>query len=226
MSTIFEHPYHVWRQLQHGQEKIIRWSVWLEKYPKEIREQNGHEHRCSVGFLFTHSLIKIRPYLKLDELLLSRAIDLHDVPEGILGVDTPAPFKKDENDRDEYLAFEQLFKPLGEETWKELQRCFLLQFALENPVCFPDDARAVMDDIQKIHRNEALFFQGVQSVDYMYYCFECYHERGINDLLVEICPRQVPKLEKIASELPGFKEVVWTPQVKDFFVKFWPEYKS
>lgn len=209
--------YRTWRRLQHGQEQIVRFNRFLPRYDGRMRHQNGHEHRCSVCFLFTQTMIEIRPFVVLDELLLTRCVEHHDEPEGILGLDLPANMKQSSDDLKEYLIFEELYKPLGFEVWEELQRSFLLQFCLENPACFPEDARGVMDWLATNHCNEALFFQGVQMYDYLFYAFECFAEHGAAEIMDEVSANQVPRLDRIANLLPGFREVVWTPERRLLF---------
>lgn len=219
-DNIFGSTYGLWRRLQDGQEKIIRFGSYHKRFKNQIRKQNGHEHQCSVMFLFYYFLIQIRPYVKLDELLLTRCANIHDVPEGISGIDTPAPTKKDEDDLGEYIIFRRLYKPLGRKVWIEMQRAFLLQFALKNPSCFPAEARRVMKESQEKNYYEALFFDGVQRMDYLYYAYECYQECGISILMREVTQNQFHILEDIAYKLPGFSQIVWTPKVRRYFKTF------
>lgn len=211
--------FEIWLKLQGGQEKITRFGGYLPRYGQVMRHQNGHEHRCSVCFLFTEMMIRMRPFCELDELMLTRCINHHDEPEGIIGVDVLAPKKKDEDDLREYLVFEELYKGLGEEVWKELQRSFLLQFCIANPACFPEDARAVMSDLAVNRRYEALFFDAVQRLDYLYYAYECY-TRGLDRVLHEVAQTQIDKIEAIAPQLPGFDAAVWTEERAGFFKQF------
>ena len=207
----------VWSRLQHGQEKIIRFGIYHKRFPHVLRKQNGHEHRCSVGFLFMESMIKIRPFIKLDELLLTRCIELHDVPEGITGIDLPSPNKKDCNDLQEYMVFKELYKPLGRDVWTEARRCFLLQFAVANPKCFPEEARLVMQELYEKHFHEALFFDGVQRLDYLYYAYEGFAVHGNETILNEVSSNQFDRLERISKLLPGFRRVIWTNERRNFF---------
>jgi len=223
---VLGHSYYVWRRLQHGQEKIERFSKFFPQFGHQMRHQTGHEHRCSVGFLFDHFMILMRPHIKLDEALLIRCINHHDEPEGILGVDTPAPEKKDLNDLREYIAYEDLCSPLPESVWKELQRAYLLQHCLKNPECFPSDAREVMAGLKESYRNEALFFQGVQDFDYFYSGYESYVEGGVTDVLLDVAKNHLAILDEISSELPGFSQVVWTPKRRSFFKQFFERHSK
>jgi hypothetical protein len=217
----FDGPtFSVWLALQRGQENIIRFGRYHERFPGSLRKQNGHEHRCSVGFLFMKCMIDIRPFIELDELLISRCIELHDIPEGITGIDLPSPNKRDCDDVKEYLVFQELFKPLGRKVWKEVQEAFLLQFALGNKACFPDDAQKVLTELYLGKRNEAVFFDATQRLDYLYYAYECYQKRRVKTVLTEVTRNQFKHLEKAAETLPGFGKVIWTPKHRKFFKRF------
>jgi hypothetical protein len=219
MSLAIGPSFHLWLSLQSGQEQITRFSGYIEKFGERMRHQNGHEHRCSVCSLFTYYMIRIRPHCILDELLLTRCINHHDEPEGILKIDVLAPKKTDLDDLREYEVFEKMYRPLGDDVWMELQKAFLLQFCLTNPKCFPPDARDVMSNLAKHCRHEALFFDGVQRLDYLYYAYECYR-RGLHSILQEVAYGQLKKIELVAAELPGFSEAVWTREVAGFFYYF------
>ncbi len=218
--TVLGHTLAVWRSLQDGgQASITRFSGHTRRFGYRIRKQNGYDHLCSVTYLCTQILIELRPYIALDEMLVSWCFQFHDVPEGLLRRDILAPVKKQDDDLDEYLAFERLFRPLGPATWEVLQRCFLLQFVLEKTDIFPVDARAVLDELRKNRLKEALVFDGIQRYDYLFYSEEC-AEVGTSQVLEDVIPNQIPKLDRIARELPGFKEVVWTPQRRSYFKKY------
>ncbi|MFA6432768.1 MAG: hypothetical protein WCV82_03085 [Candidatus Paceibacterota bacterium] len=212
--------YRTWRRLQHGQEKITRFNRYLDVFGHKMRHQNGDQHRASVCFLFTDAMIRMSEYCELDQLLLTRCINHHDEPEGITGIDTPCIHKTDNDDLVEYLVFACLYEQQGPLVWKEMQRSFLLQFCLTNPACFPDDARQVMADLARTRRHEALFFEGVQRVDYLYYAYECFAEHGIVRILHEVANNQLDRLDTIADQLPGFRQVVWTAERSDFLNRF------
>jgi len=216
----FGYSFFVWRRLQHGQEKIERFNKYFPRFGHLIHHQTGHEHQCSVTFSVDYWMILMRPYVRLDELLLSRDFRSHDISEGITGEDKPGVTKTDKDDRREYLVFEKLMKPLGNEYWKEAQRAFLLQFCLKNPECFPEDARVVMADLAAGNREEALFREGIQEFDYFYSAYEFWVESGVHEILYDVARHYMESLDAIAAELNGFKEVVWTPERRAFFVEF------
>ncbi len=222
-DSVLNPTFSVWRRLQQGQEKIHRFGQHLAN-PETghlLRLQNGHEHCCSVGFLARYYLIKMRQYIELDEALIMNCFRIHDIPEGILLIDVAAHLKVDNDDLNEYLAFEKLMKPLGADVWAEEQRVFLLQFCLINPTCFPADARIVMSKLLKSHGLEALFFDGLQRFDYLYYAYEALIEKEVSSVLAQVAFHQIPHLDRVASKLPGFREAVWTDEKRAFFKKFY-----
>ncbi len=220
INGVLEPSFSVWLRLQKGQEKIIRFGKYHERFKGKLRKQNGHEHRCSVGFLFMDSLIKIRPFCLLDELLITRCVELHDIPEGITGIDLPSVAKKSTDDLKEYLVFEKLCKPLGKEVWPELRRCFLLQFALTNPKCFPENARCILAQLRLEKFREAVFFDCIQRLDYLYYAYECYCKRHVKTTLTEVTRNQFASIDQGAAMIPGFRKVIWTDKRRKFFSQF------
>lgn len=159
----------------------------------------------------------MRPYLSLDEALVNDCCVIHDQAEGLLGVDVADPKKTHQNDLDEYEAFKELYGHVDRIVWESKQRSFLLQFCLKNPECFDTEARAVMTELAKTKRNEALFFRGMEMLDYLYYAYENGALGKVPDILKEVSANQVANLDRIAEELPGFSAVVWTPEIRTFF---------
>ncbi len=225
-GTVLGPSLDVWHRIQSEQDKIVRFSGHTKRFGHRIRWQNGYEHQCSVTVLCTEFLIRLRPYVTLDELLVTRCFLLHDIPEGLLQRDILAPLKKKKDDVDEYLAFKKLFQLLGTMVWSELERAFLLQFALDDNNLFPSEALAVMADLRKNRRNEALAFDGIQSMDYIYYAEECCDRGDVSVVLEEVVTNQWEKMNRIATLLPGFPDVVWTPERRKYFSKYLPGAKE
>lgn len=214
--SVFGHRFRVWLTLQSGQERIIRWSRFLAKFPF-LRKQTGHDHRCSIYFLCSSHLVLIRDYVHLDEALILDCCSVHDEAEGLLMVDVPANIKKDTDDLAEYLAFRDMYHPLGPKIWRAKQMSFLLQTCVNNPECFDNDAREVMSMLAKTKRFEALFFKGIEMLDYLYYAVEG-SDAGAHGLVQEVATHHVHKLDEIAEEVPGFERVVWTPELREHFM--------
>lgn len=221
-NSVLQPAFAVWLKLQSGPEMIIRFGDYVNNpaFGARIRHQNGHEHCCSVGFLSDFYLIKIRKICQLDEALIGRCFRVHDIPEGIIELDVAAPIKTDQDDLREYLTFESLMKPLGSQMWAEQQKAFLLQFCLKNPACFPKDARKIMSKLARTKKNEALFFDGVQRLDYVFYAYECHANHDATMVLEEVLGDQFPKLENIRKQFPEFGKVAWTAQKRKFFSQF------
>ncbi len=226
LSTLSKEPdpvfgglYFVWRRLQHGQEKVIRWGNARERFGG-LRPQTGHDHRCSLELFALHSMIEMRPYGRMDEALAMGSFRVHDVPEGVAQEDKAAFLKTDKDDLHEYMLFLDLCSSLPMPVVKELQRHYLIQHALDNPKCFPADARKVMRKLKEENLHEVLFFQGIQNMDYILYAYEGYRERKVHGLLKEVVTDQFKGLESIARRLPGFREAVWTKERSDYFKSF------
>ncbi len=211
--------YYLWRRVQHGPEKIIRWKA-ARKRISGLRPQSLYAHQVSIKFFARNAIVEMRPYVKMDESLAMGCVDVHDTPEGVRGEDKPAYLKTALDDLAEYETFMELCGGLSTPAWRTFQRQYLLQHALDNPRCFPKDARRVMHELKRNHLNEALFFQGVQMVDYILFGLEGYRERKKPDLVAELATAYRQPLEKIARRLPGFREVVWTKERADFFSSF------
>jgi hypothetical protein len=158
--------------------------------------------------------------VELAEMLVDNGVRYHDTSEGILKFEVIATLKTDLDDLREYLTFRKHFRPLGRVVWPEMRRAFLLQFALTNPSCFPGEAREVMADIANRNRREALCFQGIQELDYIYYAYECYREHKISFVISDIIANRLKQLDMVAKELPGFAEEIWTRKRRQFFLKF------
>ncbi len=209
----------IWLKVQSGQSSIIRFSRYTNKYDKRLRWQNGFQHQASVCFLCMQILIELRPYVSLDELLVSWCFHLHDVPEGLLGRDVLAPNKTEKDDLDEYSAFREHFSTLDKTVWVAMHRAYLLQTALKVPRIFPKDARKIANDLRRHKYFEALAFQGIQVMDYLYYAEEC-ATRNVVEVLEDVASSALPQLDQIAKKLPGFTKTVWTPERRAYFERY------
>ncbi|MFA6315374.1 MAG: hypothetical protein WC648_03365 [Candidatus Paceibacterota bacterium] len=219
-SEPFGQTYQVWLRLQSGQEKVVRFGQYVKMFDGKLRHQTGYDHASSINFLCMTYLLQMRPYIRLDELLITRACQIHDIPEGLLERDIPLPFKKGHEDLEEYKAFRDAFEALGIELWSEYHRCFLLQWALEDHPDLPPDARKILLTLRNSNQAEALFFEGLQKIDYLYYAVECEKEHGINRVLQDITKQHFGRIEEISEELRGFGEVVWTTKRRLYFESY------
>ena len=225
-SGILGSSWHRWLRSQFGQNEVIRWKLWREAYPV-LRRQTLAEHIFSICCLADEKLRAMeRAGCVLDRDIIITCVREHDVGEQLLGVDVPATKKSDLDDLREYLAYREVHEPFGEPEWSRLQQAFLLQSCLKNPGCFPEDTRAIMAELARTHRQEALFFRGIEVLDYLYYAYEGWTNQGIEEILGSVSRRQMPELDKIAMELPAFGQAIWTPDVREVFAKAARDFKG
>ena len=112
-----------------------RWGRF--EYLTATRRQECIQHAYSMVILAPYLLQRLQNYIvrPLDAGLYMTAVAVHDLGEGMRGMDVPFLDKKDKNDRAEYLAFCELCQGLQKES-AHFERAFLLQFCLKNPKCF------------------------------------------------------------------------------------------
>lgn len=216
---IFGHMHHVWCIAQEGGHEVTRWNGWREENP-ELHLQNLFQHQLSFLHLVNIMLMRVRACGgQLDEALVLRSVLVHDVAETIIRRDMAAPQKKGVNDLQEYLAFKEHFQGLGDIEWRELQENFLLQTAIKNDPCFPDDARDVMSWLMRNHRQEAYFFYGMEGLDYLHTAYRGTCEDGIDHMIYEIANGHLGRLEEVSRQVVGFSEGVWTAEVQAYFAE-------
>jgi len=201
----------VWVSGQIGLPLVIRWKKFLQN--GKAREQNSLQHSYSIAVFAIIFVKMLEKYASFDKEIIMDAVLLHDHGEGELKRDILYNDKEESHDFDEYLAFVTRFGQLPEAVFKKCQRAFLLQFALSNPVSFPEKARAIMQEIAEKQKVEALIFRALEYCDYFLYALEQYQELDNVGLMVLVLGNHIPHFEQLAKELPGFKEVFWTEEV-------------
>ena len=70
--------------------------------------------------------------------------------------------------------------------------------------------KKIMKKLAKENKTECLLFEAIEKLDYILYAIEQYLERGNRKILVQVVRNQSPHMDKLASEIPGFRENVWT----------------
>lgn len=199
-----------WRDVQSEMQKVTRWDSVRKDWPN-LRLQNDLQHTYGMEGLTIRLLCQLRekfPELKLDETLVLTSVHVHDQGEMRLQSDIPYSLKTDERDLEEYLAYEKHLICETPATAKFLRRAFLLQFALKNPKCFPDDARELMKDLAANNKNEAHVFDCIERIDYMLFANESW-DKDIPYVLVRVLRNQFEKFEELAGKFPPFKELLW-----------------
>lgn len=90
-----------------------------------------------------------------------------------------------------------------------------------------------MNSLSSYFATEAMIFQAIECWDYVLYAQEQYELLGNERILAQTLRNQIPQLESLARELPGFAKVIWTPEVRGWHMAFldkhdgeWLERKS
>lgn len=198
-----------WKAPQIGLPGVIRWKKYLNN-GGGAREQNSLQHSHSITVLGSFIAAQLAPFARLDVGLLVTALAIHDIGEGELGYDTLYVDKSVDGDLKKYTAFKRRYEKLDSDGFEFMHKAYLLQYALKIPEYFPLQARIIMSNLSREHALEALAFEGVERWDYCLYALEQYREHKNEKILVQVLRNQVPHLDRLAKDLPGFGKVVWT----------------
>lgn len=216
-----------WRQPQQGLPGVIRWGKYYRgdgSFPG-VRKQDSLQHSHSISVLGIPFMHELWMHHFFDLLLVHQALLIHDVGEGITNEDHAYLDKNPSHDVAEYIAFHDLyFGAWGEIGFARLERAFLLQFALKgNHELFPDRARGVLAFLRDNYAREARVFDAIERLDYLFYALEqhIFCPSDASAEIREICARglvqtlrnQIPALNRLASELPGLAEVIWSSEI-------------
>jgi hypothetical protein len=218
----------VWKSAQIGLPEVTRWSKYLsDEANGGVREQNSLQHSHSITRFGDIFMIMLKPFVVLDETLLGRALSIHDEGEGVIKQDTLYIDKTESGDLQEYEGFVSVYSHLPTQVYEELQRAFLLQFAMKNPISFPVDAREVMAQLSFYHASECYAFEAIERLDYVMYAMEQFIERGNAKILVQVLRGQIPHLDRLAAEANiGIEEVFWTDVQSTQFKQFLEIYEG
>ena len=200
-----------WKSPQEKLNKVIRWKKYLEN----ARPQNSLQHSHSITILGIMVLSRIKSFVSLDEGLILSALTLHDVAEGEVGFDTLYIDKTNLSDEKEYFAFVKLYQKTSPDVFDYLHKAFLLQFAFKDPEDFPSSARTEITELRKTKRNEALCFEAIERLDYVFYAIEQATEKNNTKILIQTLRHQLSHLNKLNQELPGF-ETIWTEEISQW----------
>lgn len=215
----------VWHSGQVLLPGVLRWSKYVER-AEGARRQDSLQHSFSLTLLAKILIERLRPHVTLDSELLLTAALVHDMGEGEIGQDTLYIDKSVERDLREYQAFVSRFTQLPNAELEAFCRAFLLQFALKSPKGFPPAACAIMDELARTRRTEALAFEALERWDYVLYALEQYRERENAMILVQTLRHQIPHLRALAIELPGFGTAIFNEGVYDWCLRFLKEYEG
>jgi hypothetical protein len=216
----------VWLSGQVALPQVARWSKYhKENGQKMTRLQNSLQHSYSIPLLGKIVCYKLRPYVSLDEALLQNALLIHDHGEGEILRDTHYIDKNEEGDLEEYLAFVRCYSMLPKNLFEEFNEAFLLQFAMKNPLSFPEEARSLMTFLAIKCKSECLAFDAVERWDYVLYALEQFLVYDNTKILVQTMRHQAPHLDRLTKELPGFGEQIWTTSTRSCFSNLLEDFK-
>jgi len=160
----------------------------------------------------------LKNHISLNETLLLRAFKVHDLGEVLTKRDVLVQNKIDHLDLEEYLVFVDAFSHLRKEVFYQFKLAFLLQFARKNPNCFPEDTRIAMKYLTENFMYEAIVFEALESWEYIFYPLKAFQNGTDKLLLTRFLKNQIPRLQKFAEELPGFREEVFTRKFETWAV--------
>jgi hypothetical protein len=200
---------------------VIRWKKYIPLV--QCRKQNSLGHSYTITLLGSHFAILLKPYVLLDANLLITALLTHDLGEMLRskkGEDILWHNKNANADLEEYNTFLAYFKDMKPTVLREYERAFLLQFAKKDVSCFPDRAKKIMAGLRKEHPSEIAAFQAIEYWEYVLYGLAHYEETKNPLLLLKVLYDHFPIMDRISKELPGFKEEVWTEDIRRWCEKF------
>lgn len=195
---------------------VYRWG----RLGKGVRRQDVLQHSYSITILARIIVEKLEHYLSLDKDLIMTAFLVHDHGEGELKRDICQGDKnKEGNDDDlrEYFAFVKRYEQLEPEIFRVFHRAFLLQFCLKDYNGFPKEAVEIMEGLAITNNFEALAFRAVELMEYLLYAMEQDKKGNRPGLLLGVYENNIPELEEIINNLPGFSQEIWTEEVSAFF---------
>lgn len=201
----------VWLSGQTMMPEVVRWKAWHEKQGTRRQDDLQHSYSLVVFTLNFIDRLNLHLYLKIDPLLLIRAVTFHDHGEAELKRDVLLNDKNDDEDLREYLAFVARFRNIYE--FERYHRAFLLQFVPKRPANFPPEAQAIMAQLAEDHPCDVAAFQAIENLDYLLYAIEQRVTLGNRDCLAQVFKNAKPKLDLLARELPGLRAEFWTPEL-------------
>ncbi len=206
-----------WVRPQVTLPKVVRWS----KYRKRgTRRQDTLQHTLSLVFFAIQVLPKFRKYVKFNELFLLQALIVHDFGEGeTRGGDTLYIDKNHAVDLEEARAFVARY---GVVIGEDLTRAFLLQFAKNASQM--EDFTDILRGLKKKYPIEGMLFDALERFDYFLYALEQYQTLGKAKILVQVLRNNAPHFERLSRELPGFKQVLWRPDLAGWCTLFLSRY--
>lgn len=195
-----------WTRLQILPPQIIRWA----KHGKGgTRRQDDLQHQYAMEFLADVMIEWFEPYLtKIDELLVLRAVRIHDHGEGERGIDVYYADHTSADDVAEWEAVRKAMSKLPVRLSGKYERAFLLQFVRgKTREAFSEKPRKIIEELARTRRNEAMLYDAIEVVDYILFGVEEYRVRGKRDVLRDVIGNVLPRIKNLRATLPGFDEL-------------------
>ncbi len=225
-ESILDDFFPIWKNSQYKLHKVIRWSDYLEDgIGENMMKQSTLQHSFSFSIFADMCVLLLQPHMQnslkkdLNEALLHRAFTLHDLAEGLTkNGDIIASKKTYADDLEEYIAFKEHFSKIRKNVFSKLEYAFLLQFAQDNPNCFPEKARLIMSKIYDVHYYEVIAFKALERFEYLFYPIWMQEKHPY--LLTWVIRRNLPKYQEYAQRLPGFREELFTFSLEEWMQDF------
>lgn len=218
-----------WQMLQERHSGIIRWGTYVTCNPALPKQSNlAHIHGLTrLAEFYLRELASCAPEQKFDHELLMLAIAVHEDGEALLRRDILYHQKNDDHDFEEYAVYAA---SLGRISNAEIYlRAFLLQFVVKwNFQPFLNHARAaeILNWLGDNRSLEGKLFNALERVDYIHYAQMCWEKYGDPVILTHVLRLQTPALEKYATQIRGFANVIWTREQSQAAHAFMEEFRE
>lgn len=219
--------------------RVKRWSKYIHHEDgSTARTQTVAEHLLSAMLNADIFASIIGPYIQVaggrfDEDVFKRAVMLHDYGEiihapeyGGNGYDTLYQAKNSSGDVSEYERFMELIEPLIDHyprIWKMYSEAFSIQFvAYRRWEEWSEDVQDAFRKASEAYVYEVLAFEALERWGYILFALEQfrYPVHQNTRILVDVIDAQAPHLDRLASDLPGFCEEIWTSRLREEAKKF------
>ncbi len=222
----------MWEKSQFDLHEVIRWKKYLSDgvATEKMVPQSTLQHTLSFSLFSNMAVMLLSPHVEqssgkpLDEALLQRTFNIHDLGEGLIKRDVLAHEKTAHHDLEEYLAFLENISSLPSQVQQKMKYAFLLQFAIDNPEEFPKDAREMMDEIRDKHYYEMLTFKALERFEYLFY--PIWMEKNHPHLLTWVIRNQLPSYQEFTNMLPGFRQEIFTHSIEKWMYEYLDAHKD
>jgi len=230
LRQTFGFPLHsyerVWKMLQKGHEKVIRWEEYWKNNPNLLRQTNLHHVGSlmpTAHFVVAH-LRAENPTMDV-ELILDTAL-CHEHGEGIIGKDALYHNKTDAGDLEETLAFRRF--NVGDSYYRNrMMKAFLLQYATKKENGFGGHDKIVteLQVLREKNSFEAAVFNAIEKLDYFWYAKMGYEECADVVILTHTLRNQFERLEYYSSNIRGFDRF-WDEETSKTASSFLEKYQD